>query len=91
MSHHADHQQDDPANRKNAGRSFWASPAGLGFVALLGIAGFFLYTEHRAHLFGILPWLLILACPLLHIFTHGGHGGHGHGGGKPDSPDSPKQ
>ncbi|NJO34307.1 MAG: DUF2933 domain-containing protein [Rhodospirillales bacterium] len=25
----------------------------------------------------MLPFLLILACPLLHMFMHGGHGGHG--------------
>ena len=46
----------------------------LGFLA---IAGFFLQTEHRAHLFGALPFLLLLACPLLHVFMHGGHGAHG--------------
>ena len=44
------------------------------FVA---IAGFFLITEHWAHLFGILPFLLLLACPLMHLFMHHGHGGHG--------------
>ncbi len=91
MSHHVDHQEDAPANRKNGSRGFWGSPAGLGLVVLLGIAGFFLYTEHRAHLFGILPWLLILACPLLHLFMHRGHGKHGHGGSKPDTSDSPKR
>ena len=42
------------------------------------IAAFFLITEHAAHVFRFLPFLLILACPLMHIF---GHGGHGHGGG----------
>ena len=47
-------------------------------VGFLLIAGFFLQTEHRAHLFGILPFLLILlACPLLHRFMHGRHGSHG--------------
>lgn len=47
----------------------------LGFLL---IAGFFLQTEHGAQLFGILPFLLILlACQLLHRYTHGGHGGHG--------------
>lgn len=45
-----------------------------GFVA---VAGFFLFTEHRAHLLGWLPYLLLLACPLMHFFMHGGHGGHG--------------
>ena len=52
-------------------RTWWA------FAGFLAIAGFFLITEHRAHLFGVLPFLLLLACPLLHMFGHGGHGGHG--------------
>ena len=46
--------------------------ATLGFLV---IAGFFLQTEHRAHLFGVLPFLFVLACPLLHLL-HGGHRGH---------------
>lgn len=48
----------------------------LGFAA---IALFFLWTEHRAHLLGALPYLLVLACPLMHLF-HQGHG-HRHQGG----------
>ena len=51
-----------------------------GGIVLIGfaiVAAFYLWTEHRAHLLGVLPWLLILACPLMHIFMHGGHGGHG--------------
>ena len=52
------------------------SPTGFILVAFLAIAGFFLVTEHRAHLLGILPFLLLLACPLLHLLMHGGHGGH---------------
>ena len=40
--------------------------------------GVLLLTEHTAHVFGVLPWLLILACPLMHIFMHHGHhGGYG--------------
>ncbi|MEW6353540.1 MAG: DUF2933 domain-containing protein [Pseudomonadota bacterium] len=49
------------------------SKSGAVLLAFLAIAGFFLFTEHRAHLFGVLPYLLLLACPLLHLF-HGGHG-----------------
>ena len=50
----------------------------LVLLAFLAIAGFFLITEHAAHLFGILPYLLVLLCPLMHLL-HGGHGsGHGH-------------
>jgi hypothetical protein len=44
----------------------------LGFLA---IAAFFLLTEHRAHVFGVVPYLLLLACPLMH-FMHRGHGRH---------------
>ncbi len=49
-------------------------------IVLIGFAlivGFFLLTELTAHVFGVLPYLLLLACPLLHFFGHGGHGGHG--------------
>ena len=59
--------------------SFWRSRYGIGWLVLAGIAAWFLWTEHRAHLFGALPWLVLLACPLMHLFGHGGHGGHGGG------------
>lgn len=54
----------------------------LVLIGFLIIAGYFLFTEHRAHLGGLLfylPFLFLLACPLMHIFMHGGHGGHDHG------------
>ena len=44
--------------------------------AFLAIVGFFLLTEHRAHLFGALPYLFLLACPLIHLFLHRRHGSH---------------
>lgn len=49
-------------------RSNWVL---LGFLV---IVGFFLLTEHKAHALGVLPFLLLLACPLLHFFHHGKHG-----------------
>jgi len=57
---------------------WFGTRSGLVLIAFLVIAGFFLVAEHTAHLLGILPYLLLLACPLLHFF-HGGHGGHGGG------------
>ena len=56
----------------------WLS-SGKGFVMLmfLAVIGFLLFTGHRAHVLGFLPYLLLLACPLLHFFMHGGHGKHG--------------
>lgn len=52
-------------------------PGRLAWIGFLAIVGFFLLTEHRAHLFGWWPLLLLLACPLLHVFWHGSHGVHG--------------
>ena len=52
------------------------------WLTLAVVLGFFLLTEHRAHLFGALPFLLVLLCPLLHVFMHHGHGSHSHGAGK---------
>jgi DUF2933 family protein len=31
-------------------------------LLFLGITAFFLWTEHRAHLLGALPWILLIAC-----------------------------
>lgn len=60
-------------------RSWLRSPGGLVLLAFLAIAGFFLITEHQAHVLGILPYVLFLLCPILHLFMHGRHG-NGHGG-----------
>jgi len=46
-------------------------------IGFLIIAGALLFSEHRAHVLGLLIWLPLLACPLMHIFMHGGHGHHG--------------
>jgi len=49
-------------------------------IGFLVVAGYFLVMEHQAHLKGLLnylPYLLLLACPLMHLFMHHGHGGHG--------------
>jgi hypothetical protein len=62
-------------------RSWLRSPSGLVLLAFLAIAGFFLITEHWAHMLGALPYVLFLLCPILHLLMHGRHGnGHaGHG------------
>ncbi len=45
----------------------------------IGIISYFLIMEHWAHILPFLPYLLLLLCPLMHIFMHGSHG-HSHGG-----------
>jgi hypothetical protein len=66
---------DDPRGRGDTPRSWWLSPVGLVTLGFLGVGGFFLITEHTAHVFGALPWLLLAACPLIHVFMHHGHHG----------------
>lgn len=67
---HSQHQHPEPAN----GKIIRAKRVLLAFIA---VVAYFLITEHRAHLSGMLyylPFLLLLACPLMHLFMHGGHG-----------------
>ncbi|MHB2168992.1 DUF2933 domain-containing protein [Alsobacter sp. R-9] len=80
MSHH------DLPHGPDAQRPFWSSPAGLGLAVLLAVAAFYLLTEHQAHLFGVLPYLFLLACPLMHMFMHRGHHHHGAAGAPPRGP-----
>lgn len=74
---------------------FWRSRYGLGLLVFGAIAAYFLLTEHLAHVVGALPLLLLLACPLMHVFMHG-HGAHGHHHGgnasnsEPQKPTPPK-
>jgi DUF2933 family protein len=67
---HSGQQNESPA-------SFLTSRTGLVLLGFIIIAGALLFTEHRAHVLGLLLWLPIFACPLMHLFMHGGHGGHG--------------
>lgn len=59
-------------------KSFWTTPNGLAALVFIGAVSYFLLIEHRQHLFEWLPFLIILLCPLMHIFMHGGHGHGGH-------------
>lgn len=56
-------------NGRSSGRSW------IAMCLFLAAAGFYLWTEHRAHLLGAMPWVLLLACPAVHLFMHHGHGG----------------
>lgn len=45
------------------------SRTGLVFIIFLAISAFFLITEHTAHLFGILPYALVLLSLALYLLT----------------------
>jgi hypothetical protein len=66
------------------GKAGGLSRSNIVLIAFIAIGGFYLVTEHRAHLLGWLPFLFILACPLMHLFMHHGHGSDG----SDETPDS---
>ena len=70
-------------------KGFWGSRYAIGLLVMGAVAAYFLLSEHRAHFFGALPFLLLLACPLMHVFMHGSHGGHGGHAGQADPQQSP--
>ena len=82
MNHdHAHSPQPAQGPDHESAPPFWRSRYALGLLVFGAIAAYFLLSEHRAHFFGALPFLLLLACPFMHMFMHGGHGGHGGGHG----------
>lgn len=42
-------------------------------TALVAAFVFYMLREHSAHALGLAPYLLFLACPLMHLFMHHGH------------------
>ena len=71
-------------------QGFWKSRASLVTVGFLLIAAFLLVSEHRAHAFGYLAFLLIFGCLFMHMFMHGGHGGHSGHDERPPAVGRPK-
>jgi peptidoglycan/LPS O-acetylase OafA/YrhL len=72
------HTHSDEGRPPDAERPpWWRSRAGVVFFGFFLVAAFYLLNEHTAHVFGLLPYLLLLACPLMHLLMPHGHGGHG--------------
>ena len=71
----------DRSQLQSEPKPFWGSRYSFGLLVLGAVAAYFLLTEHRAHLFAALPFLLLFGCLGMHTFMHQGHGGHGSGGG----------
>lgn len=66
----ADHDGEVPRSRRN-----FQSRISGALAAFLVIAAFYLVTEHRAHLFGALPYFLLAAAVLLAILMYLWFGG----------------
>jgi Protein of unknown function (DUF2933) len=72
-------------DRSTITTAWWRSPLGVISLCFLALGGILLVWEHTAHVFGALPYVFLLACPLMHLFMHSGHGGHHGHGSAPDS------
>ncbi|WP_213770198.1 DUF2933 domain-containing protein [Bradyrhizobium sp. dw_78] len=55
---------------------FLGSKAGFAATMFAAVLGIYLLATHTGHVLGALPYLLLLACPLMHLFGH--HHGHHH-------------
>lgn len=63
---------NEPVKNTFSRKTWWAVFA-IGMVGLVSLLRY-----HTSHVFSILPFLVLLACPLMHIFMHKGHGDHNH-------------
>jgi len=68
--------------------SRWRSPLGVFMVLAGSVGAYYLLTEHLSHVGQAIPYLFLLACPLMHLLH--GHGHH-HGSHRPpkDTPPRP--
>lgn len=75
-------EHDHSSHLVNGGlprRAIWGA---VVMVALIGVV--FLLREHWTHLAGSWVYLLLLVCPLMHLFHgHGRHGSHRDAGSSP--------
>ena len=70
----------------------FTTPRGILLLAAAVAIGAYLVIWHGAHVAVALPILVLLACPFMHFFMHGGHGRHrGHGGNTDNPSASPHQ
>jgi hypothetical protein len=58
--------------------SFWKSPFGIACTVLAVAASVYLWFAHKDHVLALLPYAVLAACPLMHMFMHRGHHGHHH-------------
>ncbi len=69
------HSHTPPPAARRSVRAAWVATA----MTVL-IVAFFLLREHWGHVAGYWPYLLLLACPVMHLMH--GHGHHKHRAGR---------
>ncbi|MGD9967587.1 MAG: DUF2933 domain-containing protein [Hyphomonadaceae bacterium] len=73
-SHHDAHSGRAPQSRRGDVPQWIVR---ILMIALVAVGAYYIIAEHGAHVLAAWPLLILLACPLMHVFMHGGHGGHG--------------
>lgn len=68
-------------------REFLGSRLGLIVTVPLAMLGAYLLWTHTDHVLSAVLYVILLACPLLHLFGHG----HGHGNRHSHQPDHSPQ
>ena len=58
-------------------KTFAGTLRGMLLLALIFAGLAYLVFLQPAFLLAILPFSVLLACPLMHVFMHRGHGSHG--------------
>lgn len=80
-------RSESPPGPSEKRRPRRASTVAALMVALIGV--FYLLREHWGHVVGLWPYVLLLACPLMHWFMHRGHGHADHHRAPPDRTPTP--
>ncbi len=71
-------QDNEPVGVPSASLARWKVAA----LMIIVIVAAYVLREHWGHLLGWSPYLLLLACPLMHLFMH--HGDHSQHGSRDD-------
>lgn len=57
--------------------AWWPTRSGIAVIGFALVATFYGLREHVGHALGALSYLLLLACPLMHLFMHHGRDHYG--------------
>lgn len=60
---------DHSHHHSSAEPPFWKSKIGIALI-MLAVIGGYVAREHYGHLSQALPYLILLLCPLMHMFGH---------------------
>lgn len=69
-------EPEPQAEEKNWRARLIGTPLGWALSLAVAALGVYLLVAHTGHLFAALPYLLLVACPLMHVFGHGKHKHH---------------